>query len=220
MISESRIRGTRDLVEMFSHCGDPPKVVISSSAIGFYGNRGGDALDESSAPGNGFLSDLCVRWEGEASRFEELGSRLVLLRTGVVLSPREGALAKMLLPFKLGLGGKLADGSQFMSWIHHDDQLSLIDFAMREESLEGPLNATAPLPVTNAEFARKLGQVLNRPVWLSVPHFVLRLALGEMAKALLLEGQRVLPRKATKAGFKFRYGELSDALTDLFPRNR
>lgn len=217
VISESRIQGTRDLVEAFRRCGDPPKVVISSSAIGYYGNRKGEELDESSAPGSGFLPDLCVRWEEEASRFAELGSRLVLLRTGVVLSSRGGALAKMLLPFKLGLGGSFADGKQFMSWIHDDDQISLIDFALSEKSLEGPLNATAPVPVTNADFARKLGQVLSRPSWLPVPRFVLRLALGEMAEALLLEGQRVFPRKAMKAGFRFRFRELSEALTDLFP---
>ena len=216
-ISDSRIVGTRNLLDGFRHCGDAPRVLVSSSAIGFYGSRGDVELDESSSPGEGFLPKLSVSWEGEASPASDLGSRVILLRTGLVLSASGGALSKMLLPFKLGLGGRLGSGRQFMSWIHIDDEIRLIDFALQNDSIKGPLNATAPGPVTNQEFTRELGRALRRPTFLPVPSFVLTLAFGEMAQALLLEGQRVLPKKALDAGFQFRFTELRGALEDLLP---
>jgi len=215
LIWQSRVVGTRNLIEGFQKCGEAPGVLISSSAVGFYGSRGDEELDEDSQPGRGFLPEVAVRWEEEARKGAELGSRLVLLRTGIVLSRDGGALSKMLLPFRLGLGGRLGRGKQFMSWIHLNDEVELIHLAIREQHLEGPLNATAPTPVRNQDFVRLLGQTLGRPVLLPVPGFLLRMTLGEMADALLLEGQRVLPRKATDAGFKFRFPQLADALSDL-----
>lgn len=214
-ISESRILGTRSLVEGFHRCKDAPGVLISSSAIGFYGNRGDVALVEDSPPGEGFLPDVAVRWEEEASKVTDLGTRLVLLRTGIVLSREGGALSKMLAPFKLGLGGRLGSGTQYMSWIHLSDQIGLIDFALKSSSLKGPLNASAPQPVTNLAFTKELGRVLNRPALFRVPGFVLRLVLGEMGNTLLLEGQKVLPQKALSAGYEFRFPELREALNDL-----
>lgn len=214
-IRDSRVLGTRNLVEGFGECGAAPGVLICSSAVGFYGDRGDEELDEESLPGSGFLSDLAVNWESEAKRISSLGSRLVLLRTGVVLSDLGGALRKMLLPFRLGLGGRLGDGRQFMSWIHLADQVDLIVFAIKNQSVEGALNTTAPNPARNLEFTRQLGRALGRPTWFPIPGFVLRLALGEMADALLLEGQFVLPRKAMSAGFTFRFPELTEALQDL-----
>jgi len=214
-ISDSRVLGTRNLVEGFLRCGSFPGVLISSSAVGFYGDRGDEELGEDSPPGIGFLPDLSVKWEQESTQISSLGSRIVLLRTGVVLSTKGGALCKMLLPFRLGMGGRLGDGRQFMSWIHLSDQVDLIVFAIKNTSIEGPLNATAPNPVRNLEFTRQLGKTLHRPTWFRVPGFALRLALGEMADALLLEGQRVMPRKAINAGFQFRFPELPEALEDL-----
>ena len=214
-IEESRVLGTRNLVESFRRCGEVPEVVVSASAVGFYGNRQTQELDEESPRGEGFLAEVCSRWESEAYVVSDLGSRLVLLRTGVVLSPAGGALAKMLLPFKLGLGGRLGSGGQFMSWIHLDDQIELIKFALAYRGLDGPVNAVAPLPVTNLEFTKTLAGVLRRPAVFPVPAFLLRAVLGEMADALLLQGQRVLPRKLMSAGFKFAHPELKDALSDL-----
>jgi uncharacterized protein (TIGR01777 family) len=190
-------------------------VLISASAIGFYGTGQIEKFVEDSPSGQGFLSEVTVRWEEEARGVIDLGCRLILLRTGVVLSPEGGALSKMLLPFRLGLGGRLGSGNQFMSWIHLDDLIRLVNFALNEPAIEGPLNVTAPNPVTNLEFTRELGKVLRRPILFPVPGFVLRLALGEMADALLLKGQRVLPKKAIDAGFKFRFPSLGEALTDL-----
>ncbi len=215
LILQSRVTGTRRLIEAFRSSKIVPGVLISASAVGFYGDRGDEELDETSSAGTGFLSEVAVRWEEEARRACELGSRVVLLRTGIVLSTKGGALSKMLLPFRLGLGGRLGHGRQFMSWIHLADQIRLIDFALKHESVEGALNSTAPNPVRNVDFTHELGRILKRPTPFPVPAFVLRLALGEMAGALLLEGQRVLPRKATSAGFTFLHPELSGALSDL-----
>jgi len=215
LIRRSRVLGTRKLIDGFHQCGESPGVLISASAIGYYGSRGDEELDEDSPPGSGFLPEVAIRWEEEASRIADLGGRLVLLRTGIVLSLDGGALSKMLLPFRLGLGGRLGSGKQFMSWIHLDDQVDLIDFAIREQVIEGALNATAPNPVRNLDFTEQLGRTLKRPTLFPVPGFLLRLGLGKMADALLLEGQRVLPKKALDAGFKFRFPELSEALSDL-----
>jgi uncharacterized protein (TIGR01777 family) len=214
-IEESRVCGTKNLVEAFRGCGEAPDVVVSASAVGFYGSRGDEELDEDSLPGLGFLAEVCSKWEAEASRISELGSRVVILRTGIALSPSGGVLSKMLLPFKLGLGGRLGNGRQFLSWIHLDDEIKLIKFALVCEELAGPVNATAPVPVTNLEFTQTLAKRLRRPALLPVPSWVLRTVFGEMAEALVLEGQRVLPRKADAAGFRFDHPKLAGALSDL-----
>jgi uncharacterized protein (TIGR01777 family) len=189
--------------------------MISASATGFYGNRELEVLTEESVRGEGFLADVCEAWEQEARRATELGVRVVLLRTGIVLDQEGGALAKMLLPFKLGLGSPLGNGKQYMSWIHIEDEVRLIAFALQMDEISGPLNATSPNPVSNREFTSELCRVLHRPRMPSLPGAAIRLGLGEMGKALLLNGQRVLPEKALNAGYAFRFPELGAALEDL-----
>ena len=213
-IKKSRIEGTRDLVAEIGACSDGPQVLISGSAIGVYGDRGDEELDESSPAGQGFLAETCLAWEGEATR-AAADLRIVVLRTGVVLSREGGALAQMLPPFRLGLGGPLGSGSQWMSWIHIEDEIGLIQLALEDSSLAGVLNGTAPQPATNRVFTKTLGRVLRRPAFLPVPALVLKILLGEMAQALLLEGQRVLPGRALDLGYQFRFPTLEEALTDL-----
>lgn len=215
LIRDSRTQGTRNLVESLRESSRPPRILISASAVGFYGDRKAEELDEASEEGKGFLAEVCSQWESAALAAADLGVRVVLLRTGIVLAREGGALSKMLLPFKFCLGGVLGNGEQYMSWIHIEDEVRLISFALRESAIEGPLNATAPNPVTNREFTAELCRALNRPQMPAMPEFALRLATGEMGKALLLEGQRVLPRKALRAGFSYRYPVLGDALKDL-----
>lgn len=212
-IRETRVSGTRHLLEALEKCEDAA-LLISGSAVGYYGDRGEEKLTEEDSAGSGFLAEVCVEWEREARRAERLGMRTVLLRTGMVLSADGGALQKMLPPFKLGLGGKLGSGNQYMSWIHMADEVGLILFAL-DSQISGPLNATAPEPVTNAEFTRQLSKQLHRPSLFRVPKVALRLAMGEMAEEVLLGGQRVYPRKATEAGYAFRFSALSEALEDL-----
>ena len=216
-IRDSRILGTMNLVSGIAQARVKPRVLVSASAIGFYGPRGDEALDETAAAGSDFLADVCAAWEKEGARAETFGSRSVLLRIGIVLGAGGGALARMLLPFRLGVGGPLGSGKQWMSWIHLDDLVSLILLALRTESLRGPVNATAPEPVTNKEFSRTLGRVLRRPAFLPTPGFPLRLLLGEFAD-VLLTGQRVLPRKAEAAGLQFRFPQLEPALRDILVR--
>ena len=214
-IRESRIASTRHLVEGMVRSQNRPGVFLCASAIGYYGPRGDEPLDESASPGGDFLAGVCRDWESEAARAREAGPRTVQLRTGIVLGPGGGALQKMLRPFKMFIGGPLGDGSQRMSWIHLDDLVDLILHVLRVENLEGPVNATAPVPVTNRDFARLLGRVLRRPGrFPSPPAFILRLALGEFAD-ILLTGQRVLPQKAKEGGFQFRFPELEPALKDI-----
>ncbi|HUF42777.1 MAG TPA: TIGR01777 family oxidoreductase [Verrucomicrobiae bacterium] len=213
-LRRSRIDGTRSLVEAVAKAKIRPKFLINASAVGYYGPRGDGVLNEGSKPGTGFLADLCVEWEEEASKAEALGVRVVLVRTGIVLAKGKGALAKMVPPFKMFVGGPLGSGDQWMSWIHIDDEVGLIQFLLENQNARGPFNATAANPVTMAEFSKALGEVLNRPSWASVPPSVLALMLGEMAD-MLLTGQRALPEAATKLGYKFKYGKITDALRSL-----
>jgi uncharacterized protein len=213
-LRRSRIEGTSSLVQAVAKAKNRPKFLINASAVGYYGGRGDEVLSENSKPGSGFLADLCVEWEEEARKAEALGVRVVLLRTGVVLAKGKGALAKMVPPFKLFVGGPLGSGDQWMPWIHIDDEVGLIQFLMENEDARGAFNATAPNPVTMAEFSKALGSVLNRPSWASVPPSVLALILGEMAD-MLLTGQRALPEAATKLGYKFKYPKIAGALESL-----
>ncbi len=216
-IRDSRIRATRSIVAAIARASDRPKVLISGSASGYYGDRGAEELTESSTPGSDFLADVCVRWEAEARRAEELGVRVVTIRTGIVLDAREGALPQMLPPFRFFAGGPLGSGRQFMPWIHRADWVALVTWTIAS-SVSGPVNATAPEPATNREFSSALGRALGRPSWIPAPGFALRLILGEMADALLLSGQRAIPERATTFGFKFQFERLEDALGDLFSR--
>jgi len=213
-IRTSRVAGTRFLVDGLKRLSKRPSVLIGSSAVGFYGNRGDEELDEGSPPGTGFLPEICQAWEAEVARASELGMRAVRLRTGIVLSTKGGALAKMLLPFKLGLGGPVGSGSQWMSWIHIDDVVGGYHFALHHSDLSGAANLTAPQPVRNADFTRALGRALGRPAFLPAPGFALKLIFGEMAQDLLLDGQKVLPRRLESAGYKFHHTGIDDALAD------
>jgi uncharacterized protein (TIGR01777 family) len=218
-IRDSRVHGTRLLVEGLKSLKQRPRVLVSSSAIGFYGNRGDEALDESSPPGSGFLPETCQAWERAAMEAMGLGVRTAVLRTGIVLSTRGGALGKMLLPFRMGLGGPVGSGRQWMSWIHIDDLVGAIRFILQKDDVMEAVNGTAPAPVTNQEFTRALGAALSRPAFLPAPAFGMKLLFGEMSE-LLLEGQRVLPRKLESNGFKFRHPELPGALRDILDRQR
>lgn len=218
LIRDSRVMGTRHLVKAMESAREAPRILIGASAVGFYGNRGEEILTEKSPPGDGFLADVCRAWEAEALQARSLGARVVLARTGIVLSGDGGALRKMLTPFRLGVGGRLGSGEQYMSWIHIEDQVGLLLHALKDDRIEGPLNCVSPNPLTNAEFTKVLAGVLKRPALLPVPSTALRLALGEMAKLLLLDGQRVHPRKATDTGFSFRFPRLRDALSHLLRR--
>lgn len=214
-IRDSRVQGTRLLIDTFVRLDQPPRVVLSASAIGYYGtDRGEEALTETSASGDGFLAQVCREWEVEAMRAEAFGARVVLLRTGVVLSPQGGALKKMLPLFRAGLGGKLGRGNQVMSWIALDDEIAAIQFALAHETLRGPVNLTAPHPVTNTEFTKTLGRVLSRPSFLRVPSFALHLAVGEMA-ATALGSLRVLPAKLEATRYRFKLPELEQTLRQL-----
>jgi uncharacterized protein (TIGR01777 family) len=215
-IRDSRIEGTRRLVESMGRLSPPPSVLVCASAVGIYGSRGDEVLTESSPPGQGFLAEVCVEWERVAARAEEdvAGVRVVNLRTGVALGRDGGALDHMLPIFHRGAGGHLGSGRQWMSWIHLDDLTSLFEFALTDARLRGPVNATAPQPVTNAEFTHALGAALHRPAVLPVPAFALKLKFGEMA-SVLLDSQRVVPETAQAAGFQFRYPEIGPALAAI-----
>jgi uncharacterized protein (TIGR01777 family) len=213
-ILQSRTRSTRLLIQAMGKAKKRPECLLSASAIGFYGNRGNETLDEKSLMGLGFLAETCRRWEEEAREAEKLGVRTVLLRIGLVLGPGGGALGKMLGPFRLGLGGPIGSGEQWMSWIHVADLVRLVEWIAAQKSVSGPVNATAPRPVPMKEFARSLGKALRRPAFLPVPPFVLKLALGEMAD-MLITGQKVFPKKAIDAGFVFNFSDLKEALADI-----
>jgi len=209
---ESRIPPTRMLCEALAGLQTKPRVLCSASATGYYGDRGEVPVDESSPPGQGFLAEACQPWEAATGPAREAGIRTVNLRIGVVLSRQGGALKKMLTPFRLGLGGVIGSGRQYMSWIALDDLVGAILFALSHESLAGPVNMVAPHPVTNHEFTKTLGRVLGRPTVFPMPAFAARLAFGEMADELLLSGARVEPRALTSAGFQFQYPQLEPAL--------
>lgn len=214
-IRESRVTGTRLLCESLARLPKPPRVIVCASAIGYYGDRGDETLTESSAKGSGFLAQLCEEWERATEPAARRGIRVVLLRIGVVLSPAGGALAKMLPPFRLGLGGPLGHGRQVMSWIAIDDAIGAIHHALVTDRLQGPVNLAAPHPVTNQEFTRVLGRVLARPAVLPVPPFALRLLFGELADEALLAGAKVLPARLLDTGYAFRFPELDPALRHL-----
>jgi uncharacterized protein (TIGR01777 family) len=216
LIGESRVAGTSLLSEAIARSGGPG-ILLSGSAVGIYGNRGDDALDEHSPPGDGFLSEVAAAWEAATAPAAEAGVRVACLRTGIVLSDRGGALAKMLPLFKFGLGGRFGSGRQWMSWIHIDDEVAAIEHLLAS-AISGAVNLTAPEPVTNGEFAAELGRALHRPARVPVPKFGPRLLLGrELADELLFEGQRVLPAKLLDDGYSFRYPSLRSGLSALNP---
>ncbi len=211
-ILDSRVKGTRLLSETLAQLNPQPRVLVSASAIGFYGNRGAEILREDSSSGNDFLSEVCREWEAATAPASQGGIRVVNLRIGIVLSSKGGALAKMLTPFKFGVGGKIGSGEQYMSWVTLDDVVGIIQHALENESLNGPVNTVAPNPVTNLEFTKTLGSVLSRPTIFPVPAFAARLAFGEMADALLLSGARVEPARLKQSGYAFRFSKLDEAL--------
>ena len=209
-IQSSRVAGTGAVVDAMMRAQHRPSVLISASAIGYYGSRGDEELTEDSAPGDDFLARLGVEWEHEAEKF---AGRVVKLRIAMVLGPG-GALKKMLPPFRMGMGGRIGDGRQWVSWIHLEDLVSLIRFAIENAVVSGPMNASAPEPVRNAEFTEQLARAVHRPAILPIPKFALRILFGEMAQ-VVLASQRVLPKAAHKAGFGFRFPRLGDALRDI-----
>ena len=211
-LTRSRVAGTTLLSETLAGLSKPPAVLVSASAIGFYGDRGDERLDERSAAGRGFLPELATAWEASTESAERAGIRVVKLRIGIVLSPKGGALAKMLPPFRLGLGGRLGSGRQIMSWIALADLVGAMRFAIVKPALSGAVNATAPGAVSNAEFTRTLARVLRRPAILPLPAFALRVLFGELADEALLAGARVLPRRLEEEGFRFEHPELEEAL--------
>lgn len=210
-IRNSRVIGTHSLVQALAARSERPHTFISASAIGYYGNRGDEVLTEQSSPGAGFLSEVCGEWEREACLAAELGMRVALVRIGIVLGKEGGALKQMLPPFRLGMGGPMASGTQWMSWIHADDLVEALMFALRNEAISGPVNATAPNPVQNAEFARALGEALNRPAVLHTPAFALKAMLGEAAE-VVLASQRVMPEVLRQAGFQWAHPQIREAL--------
>jgi uncharacterized protein len=215
-IRQSRILGTRHLAEALAESEIKPRVMICASAVGFYGNRGNEILEEKSPMGRGFLPEVCLEWEEACRKAVEAGIRVVNVRIGLVLSAKSGALAKMLTPFKLGLGGRVGSGQQWWSWIHIDDIVGAIRHAIEHESVAGPVNLVAPNPVRNTHFTKTLAAVLHRPAIVPVPEFALRLALGKQAAdEMLLASQRVQPGKLGSNGYKFRFPELQAALENL-----
>ena len=211
-LAESRVKSTRAIVAAITRAARKPAVLLNASAIGYYGPHGDESLDEDALPGSDFLAQVCQQWEDAARDAEPLGVRVVRLRIGIVLDCDGGALAKMLPAFRLGLGGPVGTGRQWMSWIHRDDVVGLIRWALEDARVNGAMNAAAPNPVTMRQFASTLGRVLRRPAVLPVPGAMLRLLLGEMAQ-LLLTGQRVMPAKAQALGYGFRYPTLEEALS-------
>ena len=213
-ILESRRAGTRNLVQAIGALQRKPGVLVSQSAIGYYGDRGDSILDESAGPGSNFAAEVAVAWEQAAHEAEDI-LRLVVVRTGLVLDSREGLLKELLLPFKLGLGGPVAGGDQYMSWIHIDDEIGLLLWALDNERVSGTINATAPNPATNKELSKALGRVLHRPAVTPVPGFALKLVLGSELAETVKGGQRVLPRRALDQGYSFEQPALEPALRDL-----
>lgn len=211
-IRESRVRSTELLATTIASLARPPRVLVSGSAMGIYGDRGDEELDETSALGRDFLAGVATEWETAAEPAARAGVRVVKVRTGLVLSPRGGALAKLLLPFRMGAGGRVGSGRQWVSWIGLGDTVSAIMHVLGTEALAGPVNLAAPAPVTNAELTETLARVLRRPAIVPVPAFVMRLAFGEMGEATLLASQRMRPRRLLESGYRFRYPTLESAL--------
>ncbi|HKP45567.1 MAG TPA: TIGR01777 family oxidoreductase [Pyrinomonadaceae bacterium] len=214
-IRDSRVRGTRLLGDALANLAHPPKSFICASAIGFYGNRGDELLTEASAPGDDFLSQVCTEWEDAAALAKQKGIRVVNCRFGIILDKKGGALKKMLPPFRMGVGGKIGSGKQWMSWIALDDVVGALQFALGHQSLDGPVNFVAPSPVRNSEFTKALGRALSRPTLFPIPAFAVRLVFGEMGEALLLGSQRVQPMRLNDSGYSFKYPELDAAFKHI-----
>jgi uncharacterized protein len=214
VLYDSRIITTRKITEAISKCKNKPGVLINSSAIGYYGTTGKDVLNEESIVGSDYLASLCRDWENAAYEAEKSGVRVVTLRTGIVLDKNEGALKKFLLPFKLFIGGKHGTGNQWFSWIHIDDLINLMIFSLENENVKGGVNCTSPYPVINKEFCKILGHVMHRPSFFPVPGFILKIVVGDFAE-YLLKGRKVIPEKAIKNGFIFKYEDLDKALNNL-----
>jgi uncharacterized protein (TIGR01777 family) len=214
-IMESRRQGTHNLVQTLAALESPPKVLISQSAVGYYGDRGSEEVTEEDGPGTGFESQVPVAWEGAAHELDGSGIRLVVVRTGLVLTAKGGLLKEMLTPFKLGVGGPLAGGDQYFSWIHLDDEVGILLWALDEERVSGTINATAPNPVTNTEFSKALGRAVNRPAVMPVPGLILDLKFGKEFGQVLRGGQRVIPKRTQELGYQFSYPDLDAALRDL-----
>lgn len=214
-IRDSRVKGTSSLARALAGAKQKPKIFISGSAIGYYGDRGDELLNEQSSAGHRFLSEVCVEWEAAARPAIDAGIRTVLMRTGVVLSTRGGALAKMLTPFKLGVGGRIGSGRQWMSWIDVEDMVGAVHFMLQKDSVSGPVNMVAPNPITNAEFTKTLASVLSRPAIFPVPAFAVKLGFGEMGETALLGSQRVEPCQLMKNGYAFQFNDLHASLGHL-----
>ncbi|HEU4390113.1 MAG TPA: TIGR01777 family oxidoreductase [Blastocatellia bacterium] len=214
-IRESRVGGTRRLAEALLRLDRPPRILVAASAIGFYGDRGDEVLTEDSAPGTGFLADACRDWEKAAQPAVDAGIRVVHLRIGLVLSNSGGALPRMLLPFRMGVGGRIGSGKQYMSWIALDDLVGVAYYVLTDDAARGPINAVSPNPVTNLEFTKALGKALSRPTVFPLPGFAARLALGEMADELLLASQRVKPARLISSRFQFKLPEIESALRSV-----
>ena len=218
-ILDSRVKATQSLVAAINRAAAPPAVFVSGSAVGYYGPLGDEIATETTAPGSDFLAGVCARWESEAQRAAGARTRVVCIRTGIVLEKDGGALPQMLPPFRFGAGGPVGSGRQYWPWIHRQDWIDLVRWAIRTP-VSGAINATAPNPKTNADFARALGRAMHRPAFMPAPAFALRLLLGEMADALLLSGQRAVPRVAEQGGFTFTYPQLDEALHAIFNEPR
>jgi len=218
-IVESRVRGTRLISEAVARAAPRPRVLACASAIGYYGDRGDELLSEESRHGSGFLADVCQQWENAAEAARQAGIRVVHMRFGVVLSPDGGALAKMLTPFRLGLGGRIGSGRQYISWVELSDVAAAVLHSLATEELSGPVNIVSPEPVTNREFTQVLGRVLHRPTIFPVPAPIARLALGQMADELLLASTRVRPQRLVATGFNYRYPALEPALRHLLDKS-
>jgi uncharacterized protein (TIGR01777 family) len=215
LLRTSRLDATRHLIGALSRLQPPLRVIVAASAIGYYGDRGEETLTESSPPGNDFLAALCREWEAEATRGAEFGARVVMLRFGIILAKHGAALPRMLLPFKLGVGGRLGSGRQWMSWLTLDEAVGIVKFALANSALSGPVNTVTPQPVQNTDFTRILARALHRPALFPAPAFALRAALGEMADALLLVSQRVVPTKLQQSGYRFAHPDLATALEEV-----
>ena len=216
LLRTSRIDATRHLIGALAKLQRPPRVIVAASAIGYYGNRGDETLTEASAPGTDFLAGLCREWESETARGAEFGARVVNLRFGIILAAHGGALPRMALPFKFGAGGRLGNGRQWMSWLTLRETVNIIQFVLATSGLTGPVNAVTPNPARNSEFTTVLAKTLHRPSLFPAPAFALRLALGEMADALLLVSQKVMPSKLADSGYRFLEPSLASALAEVF----
>jgi hypothetical protein len=215
VLRSSRVDTTRALVNALAKMAARPRVFVSASAIGYYGSRGDELLSEESKPGSDFLSEIAMEWESEAKKAQALGIRVVQARFGVILAREGGALPRMVRPFQFGLGGRIGSGQQWMSWVTLEDVVAILRFALENGAVRGPINVVSPQPVRNKEFTTALATALHRPAFFPAPAFVLRLVLGEMAGALLLSSQRVLPMQLEKLGYSFLHADLATALTSL-----